>query len=528
MLCLNYIVISGAGTGFNQSANALALNTYFKEKRRIATGISWTATGLGPIIFPQVIAYLIPRYGVQGTVLMFGGLALNAVALSLVYQPVEWHTKKKPESLEEGQLNRTDSVYAPTETALCSYCQHSRGDRDRNLLSGQYILNSDHEHFPGYEIIDPGTPMMSKSNDGWYSMTPAKRSLYSSRVSLTSGFPSRKPSYANIGTGSAKDGRRSEKRSRTEAPVIEDVLMVDNDDIEVKSNRTSYTNLYKEGKRDKLKGMKNNELKIEEAEEDCPSLKAPQDIKGGRLQLNIDNLTIPEDIAHQLLPNEDHRKHDDVAFKTSSKVHKAAPSISNIDWAKPKSNIPSRNQSILNMQYYNAVPNRNLSTNSFHAEKEVLNSVRHQLEEFVSKDSLCTCNHVALLPKREKNVLDNQAEEIHEEMELDKEKFTLWQKIFIFFDLDLLKDLTYINLMVGLTIASFAELNYSILTPFVLAEYGLTKTETATSMSLLGAMDIAVRFFVPFIAGKIGWENKTFFLFGVLGMAMGRICKNTK
>lgn len=78
-------------------------------------------------------------------------------------------------------------------------------------------------------------------------------------------------------------------------------------------------------------------------------------------------------------------------------------------------------------------------------------------------------------------------------------------------------------LQVGVTIANFAELNFSVLTPFVLADFGLTKPQIALCMSLLGLTDISVRFFIPFIAGFIGWENRTFFLFGVLGMAMGRV-----
>lgn len=51
------ILIPGVGTGITMSANSLALNTYFKQKRRIATGLSWTCTGMGPIIMPQVILY---------------------------------------------------------------------------------------------------------------------------------------------------------------------------------------------------------------------------------------------------------------------------------------------------------------------------------------------------------------------------------------------------------------------------------------------------------------------------------------
>lgn len=79
--------------------------------------------------------------------------------------------------------------------------------------------------------------------------------------------------------------------------------------------------------------------------------------------------------------------------------------------------------------------------------------------------------------------------------------------------------------MLGITVANFAELNFSILTPMVLQEFHFGKYEIATFMSLLGATDIVVRFFIPFIADKIGWDNKTFFLIGVLAMAFGRVSK---
>lgn len=73
--------------------------------------------------------------------------------------------------------------------------------------------------------------------------------------------------------------------------------------------------------------------------------------------------------------------------------------------------------------------------------------------------------------------------------------------------------------------ANFAELNFSILTPMVLQEFHFGEYQVATFMSLLGATDIIVRFFIPFIADRIGWENKTLFLIGVLAMALGRVSK---
>lgn len=107
-------------------------------------------------------------------------------------------------------------------------------------------------------------------------------------------------------------------------------------------------------------------------------------------------------------------------------------------------------------------------------------------------------------------------------------KYSIWEKIVIFFDLDLFNDPIYLNIMLGITIANFWEINFSILTPFVLQEFEFEKYQTATFMSLLGATDIVIRFFVPFVADKIGWSNRIFFLIGVLSMAVGRICKSCR
>lgn len=105
----------------------------------------------------------------------------------------------------------------------------------------------------------------------------------------------------------------------------------------------------------------------------------------------------------------------------------------------------------------------------------------------------------------------------------DVQNFTFLQKLVIFFDLNLLKDFSYLNIMIGITLANFAELNFSILTPFVLSDFGLEKSQIALCMSLLGMADIVCRFLVPLIANKSSLENRTFFLIGVCNMALGRV-----
>lgn len=449
----------GAGSGINSSANSLALNTYFKEKRRIATGLSWTLTGMGPIIFPQIIAIILPWYGVQGSLLLFTGIALNAVVCALIFQPVQWHVKKSKNE-KDVELTSASRPLTPMPQE-CDYCLMTKR-RNRSILSSQYLYNADDAHATGYEIIDPGLPMLSLANDGWSS----KRSLFGSRSSLYSDrpsrFSSRKPSSQNL----------------------------------VTLNRSSSVNLAAMKDREK---RKISQSKIEEHPEDGSNSKTSQE--------NVDT-------EKKLIPQT-----PDIRISTDAPTYDGK--------------FINDKQTALTIDKSSNSPRRKISatTNTFNVEKEVLKNVSQKLEEFVSYgnrvptvtslDKFCTCDEKLRLH------LDPQlADELNKEViEDDMQKHSFWQKIVIFFDLDLLRDFTYVNLMMGVTLGNFAELNFSILTPFVLTDWGFEKPQIAMAMSLLGGIDISIRFFIPFIAGKIGWENKTFFLVGICGMAMGRICK---
>lgn len=139
-------------------------------------------------------------------------------------------------------------------------------------------------------------------------------------------------------------------------------------------------------------------------------------------------------------------------------------------------------------------------------EKQVLKGVAKKLVEF----------------EQDQKKKDKELQEISQQQD---PKVTLWRKISLFFDFELFKDFVYVNIMIGITIANFAEINFSILTPIILDEFNFPKLEIAQFMSLLGMTDIVVRFTVPFIADKIGWSNRTFFLVGVCGMASARLGK---
>uniref|UniRef100_A0A1B0CVT5 Major facilitator superfamily (MFS) profile domain-containing protein n=2 Tax=Lutzomyia longipalpis TaxID=7200 RepID=A0A1B0CVT5_LUTLO len=456
---ITFSILYGIGSGVNMSSNALALNTYFKEKRRMATSFSWTVTALGPIVLPHLITFTLKEYGVQGSVLIFAGIACHTFATASIFQPAQWHSRHHRGD-QENLLAKTPK----DSNEECEYCKSLKKKQNGVF---PYIYNSDDPNVTGYEIIDPGTPMLALANDGWYSGS-GMRSAYGSKWSLTS----------------TKTSKLDGESKKTSAKASTQNLVL--------STRPSFVNLgtFTEGvgRRDR----RPTKPRIEEADvEDCPSLKAPQDLS------ELEKTTLPATPAVfvQPPPYEDGKYIRD-------------------------------NYSLRSLKYPDN--DRRRKSNTFSVEKEVLKEASRRLEMYLNEGrkkstagDKCTCEKGIKTPNN--SLHDEPICTKDDDQEFDEKKFTLMQKIIIFFDLDLLKDFTYVNLMVGITVANFAEINFSILTPFILGDFGYTKSETAFLMSLLAGADIGVRFIIPFVAGRIGWDNKTFFLFGVLGMAFGRV-----
>lgn len=85
------------------SASTFTLYTYFKQKRRSASSLAWTITGLAQIVCPFTVTFLLEQYGSNGTTLIFSGFMLNMQVCALLYHPVKWHTRPRPPLLAPGQ-----------------------------------------------------------------------------------------------------------------------------------------------------------------------------------------------------------------------------------------------------------------------------------------------------------------------------------------------------------------------------------------------------------------------------------------
>lgn len=94
-----------------------------------------------------------------------------------------------------------------------------------------------------------------------------------------------------------------------------------------------------------------------------------------------------------------------------------------------------------------------------------------------------------------------------------------------FFDLDLLKDFVFLNIIVGMAIATFAEISFSTLTPFILSDMTFSTIEIATFLSTLSIADIVSRFLSPFVGDYFTISARVMYIFGLLLLVITRMSK---
>jgi hypothetical protein len=105
-----------------------------------------------------------------------------------------------------------------------------------------------------------------------------------------------------------------------------------------------------------------------------------------------------------------------------------------------------------------------------------------------------------------------------------------WKRFVKVFDLGLLNDKIYLNIMIGIAIAIFAEINFSLLTPFILNEFQYTTEQIATFMSILATVDIFCRFISPFIGDYLKQPARIMYMYALLMLIIMRtslICTNS-
>ncbi|XP_037780744.1 uncharacterized protein LOC119577127 isoform X2 [Penaeus monodon] len=91
---------AGIGFGLIYLPAVVCVGYYFESKRALATGIAVCGSGIGTMIFPPFINYMIGEYSWKGTNLLVAGLILNCCWFGALMRPLEVPRMKKKDLLQ--------------------------------------------------------------------------------------------------------------------------------------------------------------------------------------------------------------------------------------------------------------------------------------------------------------------------------------------------------------------------------------------------------------------------------------------
>jgi cyanate permease len=90
--------------------------------------------------------------------------------------------------------------------------------------------------------------------------------------------------------------------------------------------------------------------------------------------------------------------------------------------------------------------------------------------------------------------------------------------------LRLFRDSSFVNIVAGLAAFNVANINFSMVLPFLLMDRGLSRSDAALCMSVTAAADIVARLLVPFIRLKHMGARNTLMV-AMLALAFTRSCE---
>lgn len=110
---------------------------------------------------------------------------------------------------------------------------------------------------------------------------------------------------------------------------------------------------------------------------------------------------------------------------------------------------------------------------------------------------------------------------------IEKEKSAIkefFYNVVYIFDLSLLSDKSFLNLLLGISFGAFAEQSFSILTPFILADLGMHTQQIATFISVLSLSDLIFRFVTPFIGNYFQMTSRVMCMISFTLLMISRTC----
>lgn len=107
-----YGIVTGIGYCLLYVPSHTMSGLYYDKHRSLATGVATAGSGLGGIVFPNMVQYLIDEYGWRGSLLLVAGINLNTFVFSALLRESPLQKKQKAKaklSIQLKEIKRNES-----------------------------------------------------------------------------------------------------------------------------------------------------------------------------------------------------------------------------------------------------------------------------------------------------------------------------------------------------------------------------------------------------------------------------------
>lgn len=78
-----------------------SFNHYFVKKRVVMMSVAQTLIGVGTMIYPILVQFLMDKYGFRGSMAILAAINGHAIVGMMAMHPIEWHYKVAKVPIDE-------------------------------------------------------------------------------------------------------------------------------------------------------------------------------------------------------------------------------------------------------------------------------------------------------------------------------------------------------------------------------------------------------------------------------------------
>ncbi|KAK3088166.1 hypothetical protein FSP39_015571 [Pinctada imbricata] len=107
VIFITYGILTGAGFGLSFSPSMVFLAHHFKKRRALANGIALSGGGMGSMVLPYLMRFLIDKFSLQGCMLILSAIMAHIIVCGALFRPL-YKYPRKPIALQMVVMNESD------------------------------------------------------------------------------------------------------------------------------------------------------------------------------------------------------------------------------------------------------------------------------------------------------------------------------------------------------------------------------------------------------------------------------------